>query len=470
MVGRSSLHARLLRGLREPADRFRSEQGIALPVALLMLLIVGLVAAAVALTAVAGSSQSSRDRGVKRAVAAADAGISAALYRLNKLAPLPLSCVALGPGGLGLEAIPAGGWCDPQTENLGDGASYSYRVSAGVNVTVNGQDLLQRKIVATGCVLPGVTAEDCLARGGVKRRALTVAASATGRSLFGDYAVISLSDLNLPNSSIIGGSAGSNGNIALTNSSEICGNVTYGASGQFTTANTSHQCPGYVNGPAAQPFVLNPVDPGDSATVNDNLRIGALDPLSGAVQTIWDVARRVLVLRNDAVLTLTGDVYSFCYLELSNSAQLLVAPRDSSRPPLKIFIEDPANCPGVIDAGSVRVRNNSSIQNLNSDPITLQIMAVGNPQRATSIEFSNSFSSEVPMVVYAPHSTVSFQNNQNVVGAVAAQTVEMTNSARVRYHQAVGGITVDGLETLYRRQSWVECPVQVSGPVPDAGC
>jgi hypothetical protein len=455
-------------------DRFRSEQGIALPVALLILMVVSLLAAAVALTAVAGSSQSRRDRGVKRAVAAADAGISAALYRLNKLNPQPLTCVVLdptlNPPALSLEAIPAGGWCEPQTEELGDGASYSYRVSAAVNVTVNGQDLLQRRIVSTGCVLADTTPGDCLARAGVKRRALATVGSATGRSLFGDYAVISLSDLNLPNSSIIGGSAGSNGNIALENSSEICGNVTYGAGRQFTTANSSRQCPGYVNGPASQPFVLNPVEPGTTATVNDNLRIGALDPLSGTAQTIWDVARRVLVLRNNAVLTLTGDVYSFCYLELSNSAQLLVAPRAPSRPPLKIYIEDPANCPGVSSAGSVRVRNNSSIQNLNADPITLQILAVGSAQTATSLEFSNSFSSELPLVIYAPRSTVSFQNNQNIVGAVAAQTVQMQNSARVRYHQSVGDVTVDGLRPLYRRQSWVECTAQGTGAVPDVGC
>src|SRR5439155_25038580 len=107
------------------------------------------VAGAVVATTVAGQSQAGRDRGVKRSVAAADAGLNTAVYRLNKLTPKALFCVVVGATGLEMEPVQADGWCRTQTETLGDGEGFSYRVSAAVKVTGNSHGLLRRKIVAT---------------------------------------------------------------------------------------------------------------------------------------------------------------------------------------------------------------------------------------------------------------------------------------------------------------------------------
>ena len=160
-----------------------------------------------------------------------------------------------GATNLTLEPVQADGWCRDQTEDLGDGASYSYRVKAGAQVNVNGQSLIQRKVVAIGTV------------NGVKRRTATVIGSDTGLSLFGGYAVISLEDFNMPNSSQIVGNTGSNGNISLSNSAEICGNATPGVGKSFTTSNSAHLCPGFSAVAATQPFVLNPVDQGIAPTL-----------------------------------------------------------------------------------------------------------------------------------------------------------------------------------------------------------
>ena len=74
---------------RFPNSRFpsraASEAGFALPVAILALFVVAVLAAAAAASAGSGSNQSRRDKAVKRALAAADAGIQTALYRLNKV-------------------------------------------------------------------------------------------------------------------------------------------------------------------------------------------------------------------------------------------------------------------------------------------------------------------------------------------------------------------------------------------------
>jgi hypothetical protein len=364
--------------------------------------------------------------------------------------------VRLPTAQLSLAEALGNGWCPEQVEDLESYAAYTYWVSSATSVTVNGEALLQRKIVATGQVQ------------GVNRRVLAVVASATGTPLFGNYSVISLTDLIMQTSTRIAGNAGSNGNISLSNSAELCGDLAYGAGKGFTTANSSHQCPGYQRREVAQPLVLNPVD-SSPANDNDNARIGVQDPLVGALLgTVWNSSQRVLSLPNDSVLTLTGNVYRFCRLQLSNNSQLIIAARSASQPPLKIYIDDPADCPGVSDPGSVRVRNNSTILNLNTSATSFQLMVAGSPLISTTVEFSNNVSLKVPVVVYAPRSTVSLQNAAALEGAVAAKTVSLANSASVT--EQAGTADVGKLATLFQRQSWVECLSKNLNAAPDSGC
>ena len=436
----------------------KSEQGMALPAAMMMLLIIASVAAALMTSAIAATGQSTHDRGVKRAVAVADAGLETAMYRVNKLTPGSLQCVTRGANGqLTIEPLQPDGWCREQTENLGDGASYSYRVRAAVQVRVNGQQLLQRKIVATGVA------------NGVKRRISSVVGSATGVSLFGGYAVISLDDLPLTNSSRVVGNVGSNGNIELDNSAQVCGNATPGPGKQFTADNRAGLCPGYTATPASEPFVLNPIDIGNAATANDNHLIGGQDGFTKPSGVTWSPATRVLKLDLGSTLTLTGNVYSFCSLEINNNSELRIAPRDPAVP-LKIYMDSPEHCPGVPNAGSVTLRNGGNIVNMNTDPTTLQLYVTGSATSATSVQYENNFQTALNMVIYAPQSKVTLDNFTHIVGAVAAKSVELRNNTEVRWHERVGDITVDGLKPLFKRQLWSECTVQNSGAAPDSGC
>jgi hypothetical protein len=436
------------------------ERGIALPAVLLLLFAVATLGAAVVAASVSGTSQAARDRGVKRSVAAADAGLSTAVYRLNKLAPKALFCAVVGATGLETEPVQADGWCRTETEQLDSGVTYSYRVSAALDVTVNGQSLLQRKIVATGTA------------NGAKRRAMAVVGSLTGRTLFGGYAVITLSDLTMPNSTRIDGNVGSNGNVSLTNTGTLCGNLTYGPGKTFSTENSGALCPGYVSGAATQPFVLNPVDQGNAATANDNGRIGLSGPdvVLDSPQTVWNSAARTLSLNNSSTLTLTGNVYSFCKLDINNNAQLIVAPRAPTAPPLKIYIDAPQNCPGVAGAGTVTLRNGSSISNLNTNPTTLELFVVGSSTTATSVNFENNFQEQIPMIIYAPQSTVLLQNHTSIIGAIAAKAVTLQNNTGVIYNGLIDNLTVDGLLPLFRRQTWLECATRQPGSAPDSGC
>lgn len=143
----------------------RGERGIALPVAMLVLLLALVLAAAASLSALSATDTSGRDVRAKRAVSAAEAGLDAAIGRANAVSidlanvlDLTQQCVASTTGVLSRALPGVGGWCEPVTEDLGNGASYEYQVSPVTNLLpplsvllvgdYNG--LLSRKIVATG--------------------------------------------------------------------------------------------------------------------------------------------------------------------------------------------------------------------------------------------------------------------------------------------------------------------------------
>jgi hypothetical protein len=420
------------------------------------------LSAVMTLAAVAGTAtltavgQSGRDKNAKRAVAAVDAGMDTAIYRLNKLNPSALLCVVMGATGLTIEPVQQDGWCRAQTENLGDGASYSYRISAALTITLNGQGLLQRKLVVTGTA------------NGVSRRAMATLNSLTGVSVFSDYAVTSLTDLVLPGSTSIVGDAGTNGDMSLQASSLLCGNALVGPGKSFSTTSPAQQCPGFIHTTASQPLTLNPVDQGNAATVNDNGRIGAQDPFVLSFLSSWSPSTRVLKLKNSSILTLTGNTYSFCYLEIANLSQLIVAARLPTQAPLRIYLDSPENCPGVPNAGTMKLLDQGTLTNLNTSSKTLQILAVGSAQTPTSIEFLNNVSL-VNGVVYAPRSTVGLHNSTAIVGAVAAKTVTFDNSAKVTW-DPTADITLDNLLPLFKRASWVECTSRQIGSDPSSGC
>ena len=108
----------------------------------------------------------------------------------------------------------------------------------------------------------------------------------------------------------INGGVGSNGNITLRNSSEVCGAATPGPGNTLTLQNNATVCPGYPTSPATTSFALAPVDQQNAPTQNDNSRICAADTCTGSVA--WNPSTRTLDLTNYATITLSGNVYSFC--------------------------------------------------------------------------------------------------------------------------------------------------------------
>jgi hypothetical protein len=451
---------------------WRCEQGIAYPVALMMLLIIGSIAFAMTINSVAANNQAGRDRGVKRAVAAADAGVQVATYRMNKLTPGALLCVVRGVASQILtEPLQPDGWCRTQTEELGDGASYSYRVSSGLGILENGQSLVQRKIVATGCVMPNATSNaQCMAGGGVKRRVSMTVASPQGQ-LFPGRGVLSKETLLVRNNGYLESDAMSNDDVVIENNAEVCGNVSYGPSPDdiFDVDNNSiYDCPGKAATKSTQEFLLNPVDADPARLTNDNDRIGNLDTTTGSVQ--WNPISKVLKVWNNSTLTLTGDTYNFCYLEVRNNSRLIIAPRAPGRPPVKIFIDRPELCTlaGSVK-GTVNVSQNAVVENQTGDPSQLQLYVEGSTLMGTTVYIENNAAVDLNLAVYAPNTIFTLVNNGFYHGAVAAKRVTIDNNAGFIWDQRTGSITT-GTSLLLQRQKWTECTVANPGSTPDAGC
>jgi hypothetical protein len=443
---------------------FRDEHGIALPLALAVLAVITILALAAAAAAVTSNHQSFRDRNAKRAYQASAAGVHTANYRTTLLQPGLQECVIKDPstGDLSVGPVQGDGWCAPQTESLDDGATYTQQVSAGTIVVANGQQLVQREIVSSGLV------------NGVTRRVDVRTSAATTAPLFPvGYGAVSLASVSYGNTVTVTGNVGSNGDISLSNQATICGNATPGPNGQLTTANQGHLCPGYSVQPATQPFTLDPVDQGQAPTQNDNSRItSALAGTSGGDSCTtcgkidWNSSTRVLSLSSNATLTLGGNTYSLCRLDLQNSAQLKVAVNAT----VKIYIDSPEHCGGTAGMGSVSLKNSSGFLNLNADPTTLQLYMVGSPSIPTTLDFANSFASTMLMAIYAPYSTVSLTNSVSITGAVAAASVPIQNSSSITYDERVGNIKGGGIPVYHSTRKWVECTSAPTDTAVNSGC
>ncbi len=154
-------------------SRFTDERGVALPVALAVLFVVAGLATVAARAGIVSSNQSFRDKNAKRAAQAANAGLQAAVYQTNLLQPSDTQCVLKNAStGALTNGATSSGWCTAQTEDLGDGASYSMQISAaGTPITTSsGLVVRQRTVVSTGIV------------NGVRRRAAVTVSAGTGTS------------------------------------------------------------------------------------------------------------------------------------------------------------------------------------------------------------------------------------------------------------------------------------------------
>ena len=452
--------------MRLVTRRLSGERGIAMPVALAVLVMATGLATVAARSGITVTHQSFRDRNVKSASQAALSGLQVSVYRMNLLQPGSTQCVVKDPttGNLSAVAVQADGWCAPQTETMGDSATYTVQVSQVTLVTVTGQQLAERKIVSTGIV------------NGVKRRATVTIDAATGAALFpAGYALIARDGIDFQNNLTVNGGVGSNGNITVKNNADICGPVTYGPGKKFNPGVGFSQCAGSpAPAAAAQPFPFQPVDMTGPRATNDNQRLTNMknggsptDTCTGCNNITWSASTRVLTVGSNGVLTLTGNTYVFCKLTLNSNAQLKISARST---PLFVYMDTPENCGGTSGMGSATLTG--QVLNVNSNASTFVLLVAGSASKATTVDIDDNAvtAANAPMAIYAPNSTVDYKNNLDWKGAILAKRITMKNNATITYDASVAGVTLGNTVRFYEPQGYKECTIDPTTTAPDSGC
>jgi Tfp pilus assembly protein PilX len=450
----------------------RNESGNAMAMALGVLAVTGVMTGSVFTVSARLSDSSNQSRDQKKALSAADAGLEAAVYRMNKQnLQNTTDCFTTG-----LVAKVAGE-CPGQSGSLGNGASYTYHVTpalgagdtcAGVPISYTGSGAIT---IVQRCVTAAGTAN------GVTRRIQARVASYIGLQLF-SLGILGLNEVTMQNSSNVAAWIGSNGKISLGNSNTVTG-LELGPSASSPTLGNSSAVGSVTRRSVAQGnHVLAPVDVGNSATVNDNARItNGQDASSGVT---YNPTTRFLTLGNSSSITLGGGTYNFCKLEATNSATLNIAVGVMTR----IFIDSP-NRPGsgcTQCSGSGTLIANNSITFNNPGPAqNLQIYVWGRTGQETGngncqsnmgepdVQFNNSVTFSKGFI-YAPQSDVVFKNSATVVGAVAAKDVEFKNSVNFTWDTTLTNLRAKTLSMFYKT-AWKECwSKQPNASDPESGC
>ncbi len=425
----------------------RCEQGMALVVGLAVLVVVGLLAAVGIETAIRTNRITRADAGQKAALAAADAGLAVAAYRLNMLAPDAAHCVTTAVTTVTSGLCPVDG-----PETLGNGASFRFQVTpVASGGTCAGQTMTNTtQTVASRCLTAIGTAN------GVSTRTQAQVDSFAASPFFPEPGIVGLNGVTIAQNATLNAVAGTNGVLTLSNNTTVNG-VVLGLGGSFSTCNNN--CPYGISTTLPNRIGLAAVPIGTSPTINNDNRItnGKLTPAVTPYDTTsgatWNAATRSISFGNNgSSITLGGGLYNFCNFTTGNKTTINVANGVKA----VIIIDSPTDpnsngCPA--GSGNMVLGNNVTFNDFNTVPVAtdLQFYIYGN---GTSVEWGNGTTAFA--TVFAPNSTVDLNNVGSFVGAVGAARVNINNVATYTYDPTASTLQA-GSQGLYYRSAWQQC-------------
>ncbi len=431
---------------------------MALPTALFAMIASLALASAAILSSVDVQQGTARDHDSKEAIAAADAGASVALLRLNRFqSSLSATYPCVGPAGEAQAA--SAGWCPGTASESVGGASFTYRVSA-----YDGTGIYS--VVATG------TSDT------VSRRVEVGLVSYSGKNVFADEKLIGQSDVVLKGSVNIRTDIGTNGNIELVNENGknaiICGNVRHGVGGEAPTPDCSgEKSEGEKNLPEVTP-------PENIATVNSNCRLAVTCTIKSEVDTYsketgkktkevrtatepWNATKRTINVGGNAKLTLGGADYFVCGLFVQNGEVIMAAGAA-----VRIFVDTPANCGLSAGATQVEITGNANIVSTGYNPSqgTFEVPGIYVLGEATVKLNGNSGTNE--LMLYAPHSALEMGGSATWKGMMAGKSLYVHGNPTIESDPNIKEPDIT-LATLLQRTRYVECTGVAVSP-PDASC
>jgi hypothetical protein len=269
-----------------------------------------------------------------------------------------------------------------------------------------------------------------------------------------------------------GGGVRTNGSIQLHDTEVAChvpnGPITPGPGFTVTEFNNAGTC-GQSTAPATSNFTFPSVN---TPTTNNDIGVCASGTCTGSGSVSWNALQLSLYIQNQGTVTLTGNTYEFCSVNIQNGT-INVDPTNGK--PVEIFFLPPASC--LLDgmsAGSTSLNFQNGGSNgawLNNETglgaAGVQIYVQGN----TVVDLQNT-ARAVTADFYDPAGTIELQNGPIIDGAVAANSVTFNGTFPiVNYDSSSSTVQGSSGNFLYGQTLYVECtPAPASGQAPDNGC
>jgi hypothetical protein len=464
----------------------RSDDGVALPVASGMLLVISILVVGFFTVSLRVNDTSVDDRSSKRALAAAEAGLQTAVFRLNQLnqtAPAIRTASCLTHTWV----APTGGQCPGHTEPLGNGAQYTYYVT--------------HEGGAAGCVqVPGVATSSldrCITSigtvNGVSRRVQTRVVQQPTIPDFNSVGLLGKSLVYAWNSVTMSSDVGSNALVQFENSIEVSDNDAINVDGKVMLLTGGQYIQGNsVNVEGGTQTVTTPFDMPmpDFAAVqesNDN------STLSTDLGSAWTASTRRINLTTGEK-TIRPGTYHVCGVQLGNSVKLKFSHTGGAR--TRIFVDSPSRpgsfCAGQADpAGTFGADNSVEINKESGErEELLDIYLYGTPHNdtrdrypwCTDLNGSGGLPGECRSDfmldnsvsfyggVYAPNSTVQAHNSVKLWGSIAADKIRFYNSIEFNLTGPMINKPAEAPGAAARR-GWAECrPEPTVANDPESGC
>ena len=467
-------------GIRHAAPKRIStnDAGFILPTVVIVVLIVTLLAGTAITVAMQSSTSTTRDNNDKAALAAAEAGLQIATYRVTQLKPEARQCINNSEK---LEPKSPEITCASSWESLGNGASFRYFTTQALTAAneCNGEKIVVKTNITQRCV----TSEGKVNGVEPYTRLQTRIESAIGESLFSVKGILGLEEVLVNGSVKATAVVTSNkkikgeGSAAFEKGFEIC------PEGKFEpTAGTERNKSGVTVGGVGGMLSNPPLEKTRSASTcpitapiptshptageNEDYRISSgEDP---ATKEGWNNPEYVgpnayeLTLGAGAELTMKGSRYYFCNFVDKSSGKLKIA----SGVKTEIFIdshEDNSNCRAGTSkspSGIFKIEGNAHLENPNG-PASLLIMVAG--KGPVAIENSGSLKASI----YAPEAEVLLSGSGTLTGAIVGKKVHLEAGSFIFSEEdealTVGSSSGGG----YSRKGWEQC---TAGSGASEGC
>ena len=435
------------------------------------------------------NTTSVEDRSSKRALAAAEAGLQTAVYRLNLLNQ---SSQANAANCLTTTWVAAtAGECPGQTESIGNGAEYTYYVTPATTAGSAGCVTLPN--VAPSAIDRCITSVGIVR--GVRRRLQTRVVSQPTIPAFNQVGLIGKSLVYAYNAAKLISDVGSNEQVIFHNSVnvednaaiDVDGKVMILTGGTYTYANSVKIDGGTQT--ITTPFDLPTPDFDGPQATNNNAAL----PNSVFEGGSAGRALRRFRIADSSEYTMPPGTYHFCNVRLGNSVKWKFSHTGGQR--TRIYVDSPTRpgsvCAGQADpAGTFTADNSVEInKEVGEREELLDIYMYGtpyndtramypwcepihHPNEAASCKSDFMLDNSVDLYggVYAPNSTIQAHNSTKIWGALAADKLLFFNSVDFTLTGEMKGRPGEGSGAAQRR-GWAECqPLPTVATDPESGC